>query len=384
MRRRAPKSMIFIYPDYHCSYIYRNQLRELGWIADIYVPSGYPELLLFDEPDLRPPESKSFGRFSEFWTSLKTQKLYLKLLLKYKYHFYSGNVEHFTFGFEESLKLKYLFGKTFRINLFLAKLFGCRILYLPSGSPDEEMPNVIAALGNDEEGVAVRDTKAMELHFSLLRRYSDLNIGYGVLDSTQYKATHFKYKSIDLDLWSPNISMPHEMILPSTNKIRILHSFMFGKERVVAQTGNIKGTKYVVDAVERLRAEGYEIELLSFDDVPTAQYRFLQVQADIVVEELIRGTWGSTAVECMALGKPVVTYVRSDWEARYYRLFPETRPLPLVNANKWTIYEVLKKLVDDASLRREIGIRSRRFAEHHLNPAINVPVFADYVLRNIE
>jgi hypothetical protein len=383
MFRRPRRSLVFIYPDYHCSFFYRDELRRLGWRADIYIPRGFPELLLFDKPDFAAPERVGGGRWVEFSTTLRTQRLYLMMLLRYKYHFYSGNLEHFTF-FEESLRLRYLFGKSFRINLLLAKLLGCKILYLPSGSPDEEMPNVIAALGNDEEGVAVRDVTTMKTHFAVLRRYSDLNIGFGALNSTQYAATHFKYKSIDLELWSPHIDIPREMVLPSTSGIRILHSFMLGKERIAAQVGNIKGTKYVVQAVERLRAEGHDVELLSFDNVPTAQYRYLQVQADIVVEELVRGTWGSTAVECMALGKPVVTYVRSDWEARYYRLFPETKPLPLVNANKWTIYEVLKKLIDDATLRREIGIHSRQFAEQHLNPAINVPVFADYVLRNIK
>ena len=380
--RRSKKSLVFIYPDYHCSFFYRDELRKLGWKADIYVPHGFPKLLLFDRPDLSAPEPSSQGRWSGIKATLKTELLYVAMLRRYKYHFYYGSLEHLTI-FDDFLRLHWLFGKSFRINLFLARLFRCKILYLPSGSPDEEMPNVIAALGNDEEGVAVRDAERMRVHFAVLNRYSDFNIGFGVLDSTQYKATHLKYKSIDLDIWNPNIQIPAQYRLPATSKIRILHSFMFGGQRMAEQGGNIKGTKYVVAAVERLIEDGYELEFLSFDNIPNSEYRFLQAQADIVVEELIRGTWGSTAVECMALGKPVVTYVRADWEARYYRLFPETEPLPFINANKWTIYERLKEVLDDPTKLAEYGRKSRDFAVAHLDPSVNVATFAKVLLEEI-
>ena len=368
------QSLIFIYPDYHCSFIYRDELRSMGWKADIYIPSNYPQALLYGTPDIVGPSFRSKKFFHLITYGIKAQWLYFKILKNYKYHFYHGNLEHFTI-FEKGLKLDKLFGKSFRINLLLAKLLGKKILYLPSGAPDEEMPNVIAALGNDEEGVAVRDLDVMRIHFKIINKYSNLNIGYGVLDSSQYRAHHMKYKAIDLDKWRPDLEIPAQFQLPPTTKIRILHSFMFQKERRLEQGGCIKGTAYIENAIERLRSEGYEVEQISFDGVPTGDYKFFQSQADIVVEEIIRGSWGSTAVECMALGKPVVTYIRSDWEKRYYSLFPGTKPLPLVNANKWTIYQVLKELLDDIPNLNVIGGMSRDFAIKHLNPEINVREF---------
>ncbi len=373
-RTNKDKSLIFIYPDYHCSFVYRNELRKMGWKADIYVPHNYPKALLYGSPDLVGPSFKSENLLNLIIYGVKTQILYLKILRTYKYHFYHGNLEHFTI-FEKGLMLDKLFGKSFRINLLLAKMLGRKILYLPSGAPDEEMPNVIAALGNDEESVAVRDRAMMEIHFKTLKRYSDFNIGFGLLDSSQYRARHLKYKSIDLVEWRPDLEIPDQFLLPPTKKIRILHSFMFQKERRLEQGGCIKGTAYIENAIKRLKSEGYEVEQISFDGVPTGDYKFYQSQADIVVEEIIRGSWGSTAVECMALGKPVVTYIRSDWEKRYYSLFPGTKPLPLVNANKWTIYQVLKELLDDTPNLNVIGGMSRDFAIKHLNPEINVREF---------
>lgn len=379
MRHKKSKSIVFIQPDYHCSFVYRDELRRMGWTADIYVPDGYPSLLLYAQPDIVSPSPKTGSRVDLLITSLKTQLLYFRILKDYKYHFYNGNLEHFTF-FEKSFRLDKFFGQSFRINLFLAKMMRRKIIFHPSGAPDEEMPVVIRALGNDEEGVAVRDSKQMKMHFNTVRRYSNLNIGYGLLNSSQYHATHLKFRAIDLDLWHPDLIPPTEYQLAPTASLRILHSFMFGKERMLEQVGNIKGTLYVHQAVERLIDEGHRIELISFEDVPIASYRFYQCQADIVVEELIRGGWGSTAIECMALGKPVVTYVRSDWEKRFYSLFPDANPLPIVNANKWTIYDQLKKLLDDRSLLQQIGEDSRNYAVKHFNPQVNVPKFVELIL----
>lgn len=378
MRHKNSKSIVFIQPDYHCSFIYRNELRRLGWNADVFLTAGFPKLLLYSEPDIQASEPTSEKLTDRIIALIKNQFVYMRLLKRYKYHFYNGNLQHFD-SIERVFRLKYVFGSSFRVNLLLAKIAGCKIIFHPSGAPDEEMPVVIRALGNDEEGVAVRDTKIMKMHFKIIRRYSDMNIGYGFLDSSQYQATHIKYRSIDLDLWHPHITPPPEHQLPPTTRLRILHSFMFGKERMAEQGGNIKGSSYVYQAVEKLINEGYEIELISFNDIGIADYRFYQIQADIVVEELIRGSWGSTAVESMALGLPVITYVRPDWERRFLSLFPDTFPLPIINANKWTIYAELKKLLDDPDLRKVSGLKSREFALKNFNPSINVPNFAELI-----
>ena len=99
--------------------------------------------------------------------------------------------------------------------------------------------------------------------------------------------------------------------------------------------------------------------------------RFYQAQADIVVEQLIYGWYGSTFVETSALGKPVICYLRPSWKKFFLKTFPEYDSLPIVEADTKTIYKSLKKLVEDADLRFQIGLDSRRFAEKHFNPEKN-------------
>ena len=49
---RSKKSVLFVRPDYHCSFLYRDELRKSGWKADVYVPPNYPEKLLYSEKNI--------------------------------------------------------------------------------------------------------------------------------------------------------------------------------------------------------------------------------------------------------------------------------------------------------------------------------------------
>jgi hypothetical protein len=184
-----------------------------------------------------------------------------------------------------------------------------------------------------------------------------------------------KYKAIDLNLWRPGMEIPAEHLLPPTQNLRILHSAYLEKSDRTWEGRNIKGSPYVVAAIEQLQAEGYPVEYLYISNKPSNQMRFYQAQADIVVEQLIYGWWGSTGVETMTLGKPVVCYLRPSWKEHFLSTFPEYTDVPAINASTTTIYEELKKLVVDADYRKQKGEDSRRFALQHFDPAKNTRAF---------
>ena len=103
--------------------------------------------------------------------------------------------------------------------------------------------------------------------------------------------------------------------------------------------------------------------------------RFYQVQADIIVEQLIYGSYGSTGIEAMAVGKPVVCYLSNSWKKYYHKCFPNSETPPIIEANTQNIYEVIKKLATDKKYRTKAGAASRRFAETHLDPEKNTRAF---------
>jgi len=133
-----------------------------------------------------------------------------------------------------------------------------------------------------------------------------------------------------------------------------------------------KGTEHVIEAVESLRDDGYGVELILVENMPHREAVEYYKQADIVIDQLLVGWYGVLAIECMALGKPVCVYIRDDLQS----YLPS---MPLVNVSPESLKEDLRLLVEDASLRREIGTKARRFVEE----THDADKIAKYVIKEI-
>ncbi|HUP31549.1 MAG TPA: glycosyltransferase family 4 protein [Gaiellaceae bacterium] len=117
-----------------------------------------------------------------------------------------------------------------------------------------------------------------------------------------------------------------------------------------------KGTEHVLAAVDGLDADLELVEGLHHDEA-LERYR----AADIVVDQLNAGWYGLFAIEAMALGKPVVTFLRDEAIQRTEEALG-TR-VPIVSATAETLREALRPLVADAARRRELGAASRAYVE---------------------
>jgi glycosyltransferase involved in cell wall biosynthesis len=117
-----------------------------------------------------------------------------------------------------------------------------------------------------------------------------------------------------------------------------------------------KGTEHVIAACEGLDADLVFVEGLHHEEA-FARYR----EADIVVDQLNAGWYGLLAIECMALGKPVVTFLHDEAVRRTEDAFG-TR-VPIVAATKDDLRTRLEPLVASAAERRRIGEESRAYVE---------------------
>jgi len=117
-----------------------------------------------------------------------------------------------------------------------------------------------------------------------------------------------------------------------------------------------KGTEHVVSACERL---GVELEIVEGLDHREAFERYRN--ADIVVDQLNAGWYGVFAIEAMALGKPVVTFLHDEAVRRTEDAFGVE--VPIVSATKETLVDVLRPLVESADERRLAGAASRAYVE---------------------
>ena len=117
-----------------------------------------------------------------------------------------------------------------------------------------------------------------------------------------------------------------------------------------------KGTEHVVAACRELDVE---LEIVEGLDHREAFERYRR--ADVIVDQLNAGWYGVFAIEAMALGKPVVTFLHEEAVRRTEEAFGV--PVPIVGATKETLTEALQPLAESAAERRRVGAASRAYAE---------------------
>ena len=162
--------------------------------------------------------------------------------------------------------------------------------------------------------------------------------------------------SYDAIRWVPHA----DVVLPGIEVSRIAPAIPGDRERPVIlhapSSRQRKGTEHVVAACEGLDAELRIVENLAHDEA-FEQYR----DADIVVDQLNAGWYGVFAIECLALGKPIVTFLHEEAVRRTEEAYDVE--LPIRSATAETLREALRPLVADAALRRQLGAASRAYAE---------------------
>ena len=161
---------------------------------------------------------------------------------------------------------------------------------------------------------------------------------------------HLAYWPIDLDEIR-NVSQPS-----AEGALKILHA---------PNHTHFKGTRYLERAVEELRQAGALVELVKISGVSNRIVMQKMAEADLVVDQLIGGAFGYTALEAMAYGRPVISYVR------HRSLVVGFDECPLLNVTP----DDIKKVLAWCSANREklcrIGDQGRAYIEkYHSVPAV--------------
>jgi glycosyltransferase involved in cell wall biosynthesis len=159
--------------------------------------------------------------------------------------------------------------------------------------------------------------------------------------------------------------VPHAQFLPYSNVD--LHAYAVApppnnaKPVVVhAPTDRrTKGTEHVMAAPKALG----DVELRLVEGVTRDAVRTALEQADVYVDQLLVGWYGGTAVEAMALGRPVVAYIRED---DLGHVPAEMRDdLPIVRATPETLPDAIREALHR---RDELAGRGRAFVERWHDP----------------
>ena len=157
---------------------------------------------------------------------------------------------------------------------------------------------------------------------------------------------------------SVDVESIHPVSPRMTGKIRILHA---------PTDAGVKGTKHVLEAMEILR-RNYDIEFLLVKDMVHEEALKTYREADIVIDQLLAGWYGAFAVECMAMGKLVVCYIRDE----DLQFVPPSmkNELPLFNASPDDLVTRLAEAINDREHWPEWSERAVKFVRRWHNPRI--------------
>lgn len=257
--------------------------------------------------------------------------------------------------FEEALEkydiFHFHFGETFfpdKRDLKILKEHGKKLIVNHRGS-DVRMLSVARGFNNPYVTVkkAWRDENKIRANLEQLSAYIDHAIvnDHELLSYVEpyYKKVHILPHAIEAGKFQPNY--------PSDNaKPFIVHA---------PTNREIKGSKFVVDAIERLRQEGFDLEFSLIENLAHQEAMELYQKATLVIDQLLIGAYGHLSVESMAMGKPVVCYIRDDVRVSY------PSGLPIISANPDTVYSVVKSLLNKPEQLRNLGLQGRAYVQQH-------------------
>jgi glycosyltransferase involved in cell wall biosynthesis len=240
-----------------------------------------------------------------------------------------------------------------RLELPLLKLLGKKAFVYTSGS-DVRTRGKTEGLGvynccihcPHVGSACVCDEKKHDRNLTNVKRYADELLSMG--DMTEYtpeSCNELYFFPVDV-----NAIQYVGACGENRNPVKVFHA---------PNHRHYKGTDYLVQAVERLKGRGYALDLMIVEGIPNQRVIEMCAQADIVADQFLIGGHGIFAVEAMALGKPVICYIRKE----EYLLHPEE--CPIVNANPANLDEALEDLMNHPEKRRKLGEMGRSYVEKY-------------------
>ncbi len=155
-----------------------------------------------------------------------------------------------------------------------------------------------------------------------------------------YKNTHMIGLPIDLKKY-PYIGIKNEVPL------KFVHA---------PTNQSVKGSTYFESAILHLQKKYnilyQRIERTGHEDA-IKQY----AEADIVLDELIIGTYGSLTIECLAMGKCVVTFINPGFDT------PHGSEIPVWSVNVDNIIDRLELLINSPEIRQSLSNAGRAYVE---------------------
>lgn len=366
---RRRQAVLYVGQAYYNSWYLSRALRDLGWRADLVNWDNNPKSQIYYHGEDFKIDYKSPVDLGKLFC------FYLSSLRRYDvFHF--ANKGGLQFGEPMRAAVKLFLGEEGFEILFL-KALGKKIVYSNNGCLDGVSQTAFSRWGPDSacsicrwqhEPTVCSDER--NLAWGKFRNEVadyQCTLGGNRIDYNDDSRVHEvpEFYCLDKEIWHPDVKIPDDYRLPilPPDGVRLYHAVGNRAERTSSDGVNIKSSHIYIPLYERLRKQGYKLELIKPTGIPNKEVRYLQAQADIFLEMLTFGWFGANAREAMMLGKPVICFLRPEWLESARQEIPDyIDELPIISATPQTVEDVLRDLIESKEKRLEIGRRSREFA----------------------
>ncbi|KAB2838720.1 MAG: glycosyltransferase family 1 protein, partial [Melioribacteraceae bacterium] len=139
----------------------------------------------------------------------------------------------------------------------------------------------------------------------------------------------------------------------TSDKIRIVHS---------PTNRKFKGTDLIISVIGKIKKEK-NIEFILLENLPRHEVLQEKKNCDICIDQ-VGGTMGGTGygkagIETLGMGIPTITNMTDD----YNQWLPEN-PFVVAN-NEKQLYEKLNELIDNKTLREELGAKGKVWVNNY-------------------
>jgi len=148
-----------------------------------------------------------------------------------------------------------------------------------------------------------------------------------------------------------------------------------GVFRIVHATNHegIDGTRYIIDACDRLKKEGYPVELVIVKRKPFDEAYSLYKSADLCIGKLFMGYYAKFQIESLYLGIPTMCFIKEDF-------LNDLEDCPIIVSKPSEVYEKIKGLMNNPEGLDAIKARCRSFVENrHSNKEIIDLLLRSYI-----
>lgn len=174
----------------------------------------------------------------------------------------------------------------------------------------------------------------------------------------------FQWIQINTNEWKKkNVYSMHD---GKTGAVKILHS---------PNHRGFKGTEYLIKAVNDLKNEGLQIDLILLEKVPNKDVLKWMQEGDILAEQFIATAYALSGIEGMASGLPVLANLDQEVYTTIFRRYSFLNECPILSTTPETLKDNLRLLVTTPELRKELGGLGRQYVEKYHSYAMTNYLF---------